>query len=251
MAAYVSTANHTSFSPPVLTSKTFPLKLADFERKCSNLAHQLLQGTDVPVNVTPIVHHHHYHSSLWWYPLWFPQPIVVVPSNRNSDNQGLLVILGLAAAAIAGVGLYITGSAVGRFQEANTKYHEAADFKEQLEDYGDRAPENEQRLVNEAKNLADLQERVTKRIRDSAVFDIACRASLVAGSMLVLFGSVMMLFGTATAAASSMALVGLSVVAAASGCMLFESGMNITEKRNLVDAQEIQEGLAQLKSIKR
>lgn len=250
MAAFVSSANHTSFSSPVLTSKTFLPKLADFERRCSNLAHQLLQEVDVPANVTPIVHHH-YHSSWWWYPLWYPEAIVVIPSNRESDNQGLLVILGLAAAAIAGVGLYISGAAVGRFQEANAKYHEAAEFKEQLEDYGDRAPENEQHLVNEAKNLADLQERVTKRIRDSAVFDIACRVSLVVGSLLVLFGSVMMLVGTATATASSMALVGLSVAAAASGCMLFESGMNVTEKRNLVDAEEIQEGLARLKHIKR
>jgi len=254
MSASVNTGkpvHSATFSGPVLTSQTFKKELNQFIQNCSTHAQAVLRGS-VPLDRSaPVVHNHYYSSnSWWWYPLWYPQPVVVMPSNRNSDNQGLLVLLGIAAAAVTGVGLYITGSAIGRFQDARAHLQEAIEFKDKLEDYGDRAPQNEQELVDEAKTLVDLQERVTRRIRDSAVFDIACRAALVAGSALLLVGTMLMIVGATTAAASKMAVVGLSVGAAAAGCMLFEWGLNMTEKRNLYDVQEIQESLVRIKQLK-
>ena len=161
---------------------------------------------------------------------------------RRDDESGARVLIGLAAAILGGIALFATGSAIGRCQEARHDLEDTKLAQDKLDLYQREAPQSDQALVNEAKQATDLKARICKRIKDSAIIDLALRVTLLVGCGFGLFA--------AFAAFPAAYLIAATVTAVtAGGAMLFKWGFETTDKQNNRDAMAIRESVRRLATL--
>jgi hypothetical protein len=219
-------------------------------------------------NPPTIIHNYHYTDSLWF---WSP-PVRTVhvihtresdtcnfnnshSTKKESDGTATLALILIAVGGIAAFATYAAGSANARYEDAKQELEETQAFQNKLAVCENAAPKNEKVLIAEAKHLSYLQERVCKRIQDSAAADYYNRIAAVNGAGVAALGAAAGYFGVlGTLAAAGTASVclgtvpGAIILTAAIGNMLFKSGFDTSDKQNNRDALSMRTSILAIKN---
>ena len=187
------------------------------------------------------VHHHHYSPWSFW-PIWY-QPSVLVVSDRPSSNEGngaALFLLGLTAAILSGVGLYLTGGALKKYQDASRDLVDSLAMHQQLGSYETGEVKSEEyRYIEEAKGLALLQGRLSKRLANSSLIDLALRVSLTAAAIVTFTGTLLAAVGVSSILVPAFIVAGATAALVAGGGMLFRWGMSGLSPRDYREASQM------------
>jgi hypothetical protein len=217
------------------TSAEVTTAVRQFVLEADLMAYKILNPNSSAVQDPVVVHHHHY--SYWpYFPIWWEPTTFVVLSDRpvrDSRDSTAFFILGLTAAIIAGVGLFVTGKSLGRYKETTAHLENAVAIKQQLSFYDIEENGN---IVEEVKNIADLQERICNRLRSSLMTDLLLRISLTAAAALTFVGTTFILAGFSPLLSSSLITTSLVIGLAATVGMLFKGGFDNTSQHVTRDA---------------
>ncbi len=229
-------------------SETVRSGVSQIAQNAAAFAGRILQGEGPAGGSNRVdVHHHYGYSPYWWFmPYSSPSVVYVGPgadrARRSEEESGQRVLIGVIAMVVGAIALFATGSAIGRCQEASHDLEDSELAKDKLNRYQREAPAGDQALVNEARLATELKARVCKRIKDSAIIDLALRVGLLAGCGLLLAGA----FATFPAA---FLLAGAVTSFTAGGAMLFKWGFETTDKQNSRDALAIRDSVRRLATL--
>ena len=100
--------------------------------------------------------------------------------------------------------------------------------------------DDEKLFIDEGKNIAVLQGRLSKRMRDSALIDIALRISLTAAAIITLTGTILAFAALPPFVAAGFLSAGVVSGLIASGGMLFKCGFGGPSHRDFQEASQMQ-----------
>jgi len=221
-----------------------------FSISANQMAREILatQKGSAPYVGPRVITRYHYWHEPFWSPSWmFCRPVYVYPSGncsrrRDRDNDGTAFLIGMIATIVGGIALFAVGSGRNTFKEAKCELEDAAASRTKFSDYEQAAHNNTERNVAlEAKNAAVLKVRICKRIRDSALKDLVFRVGLVAGCALALAGAIF--------TSPTLITAGLVTGLVVGGSMLFNWGLDSTDKQNINDANKLLEAMNNMRSV--
>lgn len=214
-----------------------------FVTKAGDLANQILTENSPKPYQGPVIIRNHYHFTPWHYN---PYPSVIVVGDhchgrRQKDDDGGRILLGILATVGALIASYAVGSAIVTHQDASSELDEAKQARLKFQEFAMHAVGKDQELVSEALEASHLKKRICKRMKNSAVTDLALRITLAVG--------LGMIAGAAFVAAPQILALGLVSSVVAGGAMLFKWGFESSSSANLRDAQALNESLKRLKQL--
>ena len=222
-------------------------EVKNFAKKAECLANEIISQTESKpyTNETVVYHHHHYTPySFWPSPYYAPRPIVVVDGHRDNQRKkkdDAAMIIGVVAAIVGGVAIYSFGSALSRSKDASRELGETHEFQRLVGRFQKAAEfPKDQCMLFDAKQAAEIQERIHTRIQDSASWDLSLRGGLVLGCGTALAGAI-----AAVPAAMTAGVVGSLVVGTG---MLFKWGLDSSDMENYRDAQNLKNRVQDLKA---
>lgn len=228
---------------PPLSSQELRGEVQRFATQANRLASQLIADQAPEPYTGHVVIRHHYHHYTPYYtpyysPWFYPRPSIIVlgdrPAyrNRKEENEAANIALGVFATIGAMFATYAVGLAWARQSDAQNELDETREFQGKMAGAQGNVTAQDQRLVEDAQEAAGLKARICKRIRNSAVSDLALRISLAVG----------LIFVGAGAFAACPPLVGIGLVASmiASFAMVLKWGFDSTDQTNVRDARALQ-----------
>jgi len=103
--------------------------------------------------------------------------------------------------------------------------------------------------VEQGKNIAVLQGRLSQRMKHSALADIALRISLTAGALITLTGTLLLLTSLPPALAAGVITAGVVSALVAGGGLLFKHGFSGPSYRDYHDATQMQHAVRLLNTL--
>lgn len=222
-------------------------EVKNFAKKAECLANEIISKNDSkPYTSDTVVYHHHHYSPyhFWPSPYYAPRPVVVVDGcrdDRRKKKDDAALLIGVAAAIVGGIAVYGFGSAISKSKDASRELGETHAFQRLVGRFQKAADfPKDQCMLFDAKEAADIQERIHTRIQDSASWDLSLRGGLVLGCGTALAGAI-----GAVPAAMTAGVVGSLVVGTG---MLFKWGLDSSDKDNYRDAQNLKNRVHDLKA---
>lgn len=230
--------------PVAPQSETVRAGVKHIAQNTNNFANHFISANDNQTSSRTVVHHHYGYSYIpsWWY--FYPQPMVVVDGGgRGSNDDGAArLLIALFAAAVGGIALYAVGAAIGRLQASRQDLSDARSAQNLLERYSRVASDNDKQYVEEAKHATSLKVKICKRIRNSAITDLALR-------IIMGVGCGMLLAGALATSPGCLLLAGSVAIATSGGAMLFKWGLESTDRQNGRDAESIRASVQLLNAL--
>lgn len=189
---------------------------------------------------------HHYHSGFgygWstWDPIFYPthRTIVIDSSNNRRDkskekDNGALVVLGVAAVVVGLVATFATGSALSRYNDSKEALNSTHEFASKLPFYSQALQNDDPALVIKANDILPVQERLCKRIKNSAMTDLFLRSVTLGASVATAVGT----FATVSPAILTAGLITGSTAVVG---MLFKAGYESVSSNDARDAMLIRD----------
>jgi len=228
--------------------KTIRTQVQAFAERADTLANEILhrkEDGDQPSSNrerTVIIRNYYnpWYTPFFWSP--WPQPVYVVShdSHRRDNDNDIRVLVGLVAAVVGGIALFAVGAAIPRYHDSEHELENTHEFQQRLQettiDDGDAA------LIEEAKTAAFFKERVCKRIRNSALADLALRITISIGCGMALGAAL-------TVGSGAFMVAGIVTAFVGGGAMLFKWGLESSDKRNIRDSQALLASVARLHTL--
>jgi len=215
-------------------SPYFVADLKQFTNNTTNMVRDVLGAQNRPTGRVegPVVFRTYRSYDPFWPSVY--QPVYVTSYNPRPREDNSNVLTGIFAAVVVGVTTFFVGQAIGSLEDAERELDNAISEKQKFDGYSKHSATQQERLTaTDVVRAAGLKERICRRIKESAITDLILRVGLLAGASLVLIGAIY----TAPAWISS----GLVVSCAATALMLFNWGLNSTDRNNIRDAEELRD----------
>lgn len=257
MASQVGSFPSTSFAaaskgqPWTVEQGSAQRQAQEFINKAKAVADDILgeesASASVPCDHIGRVKVYHYYDYGWGWGGWgYGSPVYVIDggsrrSRRDDDNDAGRVLIGLVAAVIGGIALYKLGGNINRYRQAEEELSDIRPFHKWAMLNANTASEADRPFFQKVEKIAELDSRIFKRIKSAAAWDLATTVGIVAGSALALLGSVLAVKACITA--------GILVGCAAGAVMLFNWGLDSTDRDQRRDAQALRAAVSNAASV--
>lgn len=218
-------------SPPPPTS--LPAQVSESIGRFAGRAHRMAmeiipeERVHIPRDGVIIIRERWSPGPFFW---WYPQPVYVGGRSSARDDRNAIGVLAVAGAVFLS---FAIGRACVRVSDAGRQLNEARNFSDSVYvAQGPLSPADQNRL-EDAREVASLSERISKRIKNSAAVDLALRISLFVGLTFVAIG--------AFASCPPMFGIGLITVAVLGCAILFKAGIESFDRRNLMLAYDLKD----------
>lgn len=231
--------------PEYLSSSYVRSSINQFANKANDLANQLLAPKNSPYSGPVVIRNNYYSYSPFYSPWFYSHPSVIVVDNgrgrrSNEQNNEKNILLGVVLTVGALVMTYFVGSALSSYQDADRESKEARESQKKFNNYRAHVSPHDLPLLEEVRVATSLKGRICSRIRDSVLWDLALRIGITAGLVAGAVGSFTCL---------PVLGVGLTIGALSAGAMLFKWGFESTDRKNILDAQELRASVLKLKDL--
>lgn len=228
-----------------LSSNYIRKNINQFAVKAGDLANQLLAPKNTPYNGPVVIRNNYYYSTPYYTPWLYSRPSVIVVDNGrgkrgNEQDNGKNILLGVALTAGALFMSFFVGSAYSTYNDATRERENARNAHREVANFQGYASPNDYPILNEARIMTSLQDRICSRIKNSAMWDLALKIGVTAGLVTGAVGAF---------TCPPMLGLGLVIGTASAGAMLFRWGMESKDKMNLLDAQELRASVINLKQL--